>query len=239
MRIAICEDYHPEATLIKGYIRDFYAQKLTPCEIDVFEKTSHFLWNFEQDSYDIIFMDVHLGDGNGVDTVRKIREKDTKCLVVFTTSSANHAVHAFDLNATHYLLKPVKAEKIYEALEKCNEILGSRTKFIAVKEGHTPRKVYLNEIIYVDVYRDVCSIHTKYEIVKTRTTLSKLETLIRETGEELTFVRCHQSYLVNMFFIKSVEDACFIMANGDTVSISKRDKSAVKSTFEEYVFNYQ
>ena len=236
MNIAICEDASADAKRIKEYISDYYQNRLS-CKIDVFLNEIDFLEKFKRNYYDIIFMDIYIGKGDGVAVSKEIRKTDDNCLLIFITSSPHHAIEAFQVDATHYIKKPISGEEMTTVLKKCDKILSKKAHYIPVKSERSIKKVYLSELLYVEVRHNTCRIVLKDGDIRARQTMTELERLIKNTDSGAGFIRCHQSYLVNMDYIKEVKDNCFIMENGDIVIIRKYDKSAIKAIFEEYIFS--
>ena len=233
MKIAICEDSVTDAGLLKGHVLEHYGSS---CTIEIFPNEIEFLENFKPGCYDIIFMDIYLVNEDGISVCKAIRQTDDNCLIVFVTTSPDHAIEAFQVNAAHYIKKPICADTVTAALRKCDKLLAKRLAFIPVKAERAVRKVYLSELIYVEVAHNTCRLVMKSGEIRARQTMSELEKLIRHSGGGTRFIRCHQSYLVNMDYITEVKNNCFVMENGDIATIRRHDRSAIKSAFEEFLF---
>jgi DNA-binding LytR/AlgR family response regulator len=67
--------------------------------------------------------------------------------------------------------------------------------------------------------------------------MSEIERLINDTNNGTGFIRCHQSYVVNMDYVKEIKDNCFVMENGDIVIIRRHDRPSIKAAFENYIFS--
>jgi DNA-binding LytR/AlgR family response regulator len=234
MNIAICDDTSADAKLIKDCILDYYQTRIT---IDVFNNEIDFLEKFKRNYYDIIFMDIYLAKGDGIAVSKTIRQTDGNCLIVFITTSSDHAIEAFQVDAAHYLKKPISGGEMALVLQKCDKILSKKSRFIPVKSERSVKKVYLSELMYIEVHHNTCRIVMKDGDIKTRQTMSELERLVTDSGGGKGFIRCHQSYLINMDYIKEVKNNCFIMENGDIATIRRYDRPAIKAAFEDYIFS--
>ncbi|MCL2047727.1 MAG: LytTR family DNA-binding domain-containing protein [Defluviitaleaceae bacterium] len=233
MNIAICDDTLADANKAKEYVGEYYNHH---CNIDVFLSEVEFLEKFTDGYYDVIFMDIYLVQGNGIAVSKIIRQTDKNCLIVFVTTSADHAIEAFGVDAAHYIRKPISREEVAAVLEKCGKLLSKKGCFIPIKSNRDIKKVYLAELLYTEVYHNTCRIVTLNGEIKIRQTMSEIERLIRDTESGAHFVRCHQSYLVNLDFVKEVTDNCFVMENRDIVIIRRSDRTAIKAAFEDYLF---
>jgi len=234
MNIAVCDDTSADAERIKSYVRDYY--KNGSYSIDIFLNEVEFLEKFKDNYYDVIFMDIYLVKGNGIAVSKVIRQTDGNCQIVFVTTSVNHAIEAFQVDAAHYIKKPISCEEVALVLKKCEKILSKKADFIPVKSNRSVKKVYLSELLYIEVHHNTCRLVMKHGDIKTRQTMSELEQLIKDTNNGTGFIRCHQSYVVNMDYIKEIKDNCFVMENDDVVIIRRLDRPAIKAAFEEYIF---
>lgn len=75
----------------------------------------------EQCMADVVFVDIHMPGQDGLEFAHSLRQTQPACQVVFVTAHSDYALHAFDLNATDYLTKPVRRERLQAALLKVNE----------------------------------------------------------------------------------------------------------------------
>ena len=112
MRIAICDDEINEANNIRFALMDAESR----LEIDIFESGYAFLDSIKGGSqYDLVFMEIFLGNENGMDIVRAMQAISPDTQVIFSTISADHAVEAFEVNAIGYLVKPFNEADIVKA----------------------------------------------------------------------------------------------------------------------------
>ncbi len=240
MKIAICEDNAKEAMSLKKLINNYYSEnKISLEKVDVFDCGNDFLKNFRTDSYDIVFLDIFLTekDCTGIDIGRAIRDVDANCQLVFTTISFNHAIDAIDLEATHYLTKPLTSNKVSEAVSRCIKKLNQKSHYIILNSGKTIRKVFLNDILFVEVRDNICTFYLREETFHLRLPLSEVENKIQETGLSHTFLRCNRCYLVNMEAIRSATPNSFIMENNEKLLIRQYRKNDVMKEYESFLFS--
>ncbi len=185
---------------------------------------------------DIVFLDIHMNDGDGFDLLEIIGE--VNFAVIFTTSSNDHAVRAFRYSAVDYLLKPVDCEQLKEAVDRAAHMSSARLELLRSNLGSGPRRIALNsqeKIDYVaidDIVRLESSgaytlFHLKNgeQILITRT-LKEFDDLLSRDG----FIRVHQSHLVNEQFIRSFvkSDGGYLkLSDGSEIPVSSRKRSEV------------
>ena len=137
---------------------------------------------------------------DGLDVARVLARFKAPPKVVFVTAYDEHAVEAFDLRAVDYLLKPVRAERLAEAVRRVGDALGAGTdpvatdddETIAVELGGVTRFVQRSDVRFVEAQGDYARLHTAGESHLVRVPLTTLE----EEWAAAGFVRIHRSHLV-------------------------------------------
>lgn len=234
-KIAVCEDCREDArVLCEQLLRYCSENSLPPYETDVFTDGSAFSSHFIPGKYDLIFMDIYLEKEDGMKLVRNLRRLDKECPIIFFTRSAGHAVEAFEVNAAHYLTKPLDYHQLAEALNRCQKLNARRSKFILLPAAGTIRKILISEIVFIEVFNNTSVIHLESENIPVRIPLKTLEENIRQAGSQSDFLRCHRSYLVNMNWIMALRNDFFLMDTGIPVPISRYSHRQVVRTYEDF-----
>jgi DNA-binding LytR/AlgR family response regulator len=147
---------------------------------------------------DAIFMDVQMPGLSGLDLARVLSRFSTQPPVVFVTAHEKHAVDAFELNVVDYVLKPVRDERLSEAVRRVLQRLegaepsASGDESIVVELGGVSRLVPRSEVLFVEAQGDYARLHTARESHLVRVPLTTLADDWAEAG----FVRIHRSSLV-------------------------------------------
>ena len=194
---------------------------------------------------DIVFLDIHLNDGDGFDILEIIPEIGSK--VIFTTASNDHAIQAFRFSAVDYLLKPIDPELLQSAVRKVQDKLSiDITQVETLKKNiDQPTKLALHtaEVIKVVDFQEII----RLEAMGNYTTFfftdqSKL--LITKTLKEYdlilrgqNFLRVHQSHLINMSHLKAYiksEGGYLLMDDNSRVPVSVRKKAQVIQAIDGY-----
>lgn len=169
---------------------------------------------------DVIFMDVYLQDMDGLDVIRTLQQLDVRSSVVFATAYDVHALHAFEVNAVDYILKPfskdrlkVTIERIQQRLQPDDYELSQKISRLIEEIGvkQRPRKLAATckgrvvlidpqELLYVVAEGRYASLVTAQEIWPTTFSLHE----IQERLDPAQFLQTHRSYIVNLDRIKEV-----------------------------------
>lgn len=119
IRIAIVEDETPHAQLLEQHIvswgRDRNVGDISICR---FDNAAAFLFDWAEERYDMVFLDIQMPGINGMETARRIRETDKGVKLVFTTGITDYLQEGYEVEAIRYLLKPIIREKVWECLDK-------------------------------------------------------------------------------------------------------------------------
>jgi two-component system LytT family response regulator len=164
----------------------------------------------ERQPADLIFLDIQMPEMDGFAVVEQI-VKDRQVMVVFVTAHAGHAVRAFDVNATDYLLKPFDRERLERCLERVRaqrEALGPdagpgrpRPHRLAVRSAGKVFFVKMDDIDWVEAADNYIVLHVKNETHILRETMNSIQTRL----DPRKFVRVHRSRIVNIERIKQLE----------------------------------
>ena len=112
MRVITVED---EYTLLK-HLTKRVQEALPGADVLAFDNPDDALASVRQEKTDIAFLDIEIGDMNGVELAKRIKTLHPECDIVFCTGYSSYATQAFDLGASDYLMKPITKEKIEHAL---------------------------------------------------------------------------------------------------------------------------
>jgi len=151
INIAIVEDDQTQADLLAQYLARYKLERDYSYKLTHFNRANTFL-QYSDQSFDIVFMDIELPDGNGMDVVRQLRVTDKKTMVIFVTNLAQYAVKGYEVRAFDFIVKPVayynftlKFASALDSLETQKEI----EVWVKTKDGKA--KLLASRITYVEV----------------------------------------------------------------------------------------
>ncbi|MEU7292978.1 LytTR family DNA-binding domain-containing protein [Streptomyces exfoliatus] len=155
------------------------------------------------EAVDVVFLDIHMPGLTGLDVARLLAGFARPPLVVFVTAHEGFALQAFDLKAVDYVLKPVRRERLAEAVRRVHDLVHATTaspaptapaaaEQVPVELGGVTRFVSVDDIAYVEAHGDYARLHTDHGSHLVRIPLSTLEERWAARG----FVRIHRSHLV-------------------------------------------
>ena len=196
---------------------------------------------------DLVLLDVHMPGVDGIEVARALRSRCDAPAVVFVTAHAAHAVTAFDLEAIDYLTKPVRAERLQQALQKVERFLKERRALqqaeaapetVLIQDRGRAERVPLSEVLYLKS-------EYKYLTVRTATRSHILDGSLNEFEERYPqrFLRVHRNALVARSAIRALEKyddgedaegwALRLDAIPEPVAVSRRQLAAVREVLKE------
>jgi DNA-binding LytR/AlgR family response regulator len=183
--------------------------------------------------FDIIFLDIYMPGLNGIETAGKIRTMMRDVKIIFVTSSDEHYPEAYDVFALNYLIKPLNQKKLNSVLEQAlMDITGGQRQQISFSNKGRVYRIFCRDIQYIEsIDKLVCFHMTGGNILQTH---AKLDEILGKLPEE-TFIRCHQSFAVNIFHVDEMSEQRFHIGSED-ISISKRYLKVSKDKYFEYLF---
>jgi DNA-binding LytR/AlgR family response regulator len=180
----------------------------------------------QEEPVDAVFMDIRMPGLTGLELARVLSRFKAPPPVVFVTAYDEHAVDAFELNAVDYVLKPVRDDRLAEAVRRIVEARLTTTApeqddQIAVELGGVTRFVSRADVRYVEAQGDYARLHTASGSHLVRVPLTSLEDEWRDAG----FVRIHRSLLVALTHIEEVRmdsGRCTVVVGGEELVVSRR-----------------
>ena len=199
----------------------------SPCEVSAFPSAEAFLFAYEEDKHwDILLLDVEMEGMSGMGLARRVRQDNLRAEIIFVTSHFEFVSEGYEVDALHYLTKPVPEDKLMEVLDKAGERLAAEPPSQVITcEGETV-KLYERDILYVESFRHYISIHTKDREYKIKENISAFEERLRGG-----FFRIHRSYLVNLKYVIRIGRTAVTVEGGEELPLARGRYDQVNRAF--------
>jgi DNA-binding LytR/AlgR family response regulator len=219
LRVLVLDDEPPALDELGWLLR----QDPRVAEVHATDSPTEALRLLKEREIDAVFLDIQMPGLDGIELASVLGRFKNPPAVVFVTAHEKHAVEAFELDAVDYVLKPVRVERIAEAVRRV--LGGTRAETtvdqVPVERGGVTRFVPVSEIRYVEAEGDYARLHTATESHLVRIPLSQLEQQWSGSG----FVRIHRSLLVALPYVEELRvDAgrCSVVVGGTELAVSRR-----------------
>lgn len=155
---------------------------------------------------------------NGIELALRIRERehDRAVQIVFVTGYMDYIEKGYDVEALHYLLKPVTQERLFGVLDRAAQRVRDRGRELCLQMPEGTARIPVSEIRYLEVQRNYVTIHGDEDYTVKRT-LGELE---RELDER--FFRTGRSYIVNLQFVKKITRSQVVLKDGAQIPLPRR-----------------
>jgi DNA-binding LytR/AlgR family response regulator len=175
---------------------------------------------------DCVFLDIQMPGLTGLELAQVLSRFRSPPPIVFVTAHEGHAVEAFDLQAVDYVLKPVRADRLAEAVRRVlhggeRATTAEQSLRIPVERSGVTRFVERDDVTHVEAHGDYARLHTTGDSYLIRTPLSSLE----EEWGPAGFVRIHRSLLVALAHVKEVRmeaGRCSVLVGAAELGVSRR-----------------
>ncbi len=230
LHIAICDDEKDFVTHLTKLLKQY------ACEADEEIKVSAFYDGMELiDGYDttidLIFLDIQMKLVDGLRTAERIRQMDEKVGIIFLTTLTQCALEGYKYQAANYIIKPMKYVRLKAELEQWRKRSQRHDRpAIVVANDFGKYKIFLNALQYVETFNRNLLLHTEQENIICYRSMKDLEQELAAHG----FVRCHTSYIVNLFFVKGVNKLEITLVTGETIPISQPRRKQFMEQLAEY-----
>lgn len=153
-------------------------------------------------AYDVVFLDIDMPGLSGVDLAEALTRMDAPPAIVFVTAHGEHAVKAFEVAAADYLVKPVEAARLKQAIERLQPAIRNQARVERIPVEKAGKKLLLKteDICYVMAKDDYSYLHTDRERFLSTVSLAQLDSKLESMG----FFRVHRRYLVNLARVKEI-----------------------------------
>ena len=227
LQIAICDDEREEIVKIQSTIAKIQGNY----QVDTFRSGRELLDAAGQGrTYDIAFLDIYMDHENGLDTAKELLGISPHTAIVFITSSTEHAVEAFSIQALHYLVKPLREENVVEVFRRYGVKREPRhTLTLRIERNVT--MLFQDEIIRVEGQRHRTLILTAGE---TQFSIWKPYGQISAMLDE-SFLHIKKGVSVNMRYISQMTTQKCVMKDGCTFLLSRNKAKENRETYFRYL----
>lgn len=232
MRILLCDDDEWFLEILAEYCDRYGEEHGIPLCCIKFTKGAELLEYYRKHKdVDLCILDIMMEEINGLKAADEIRKEGTGTRVVFVTSALKYAPQGYVVGAKRYWMKPLSYEKFSQDMTELYEEMQNENKcFLIENTGSVIEKVYFDDIFYIETRIRKTCVHKKNLSYVSKTTMSDYEKKLDER-----FYRCHAAYIVNMYYIRKIEEMKIYLSNGEFIFISKGRRSRFIQAYMEFL----
>ncbi len=233
LNIAVCDDLKEERVGLSRMIRAYCQQKGIDVRLRLYSSGRELLASTgESGQLNMLFLDIYMPGLSGLDTAREFRKSDKSCALVFVTTSTDYGLESYEVEASDYIVKPVRSEDVDRAMDWYISHMPEEMRSLRVYSEGEWMDYPLSSILYIEILDHQCYIHMKSRTVVVRRSMSDLVSSI----DSPDFMRCHRSYLVNLNYVRSVENCDFRLTDGTLVPIRAGSLTKMRDGFIDWTY---
>lgn len=229
-RIAVYEEIHEDAIQISGYLKEI----LVEANIELYEDANKFIEEFRKIAapFDLIFLAVSMVNRKAIEMAREVRDRDMFVPIIFVSESDKFYREAYDAFAFNYLLKPLDKKQMEHVLYplRCRAV-EKQEKNVTFRYRSQVITLKLSQIMYIS-----SSLHTVNFNLKDGTCVH-CRGKLNDFTEQLNgtdFLRCHQSFFINMQEITSMKTDSFGIGD-HVIPISRSYAKQSQQKYKEFL----
>lgn len=238
IRIAICDDEPQELEQASSFLKKYTYEHLQyKMKTAFFSAPLEMLaYISENGGFDVLLLDVYLPGILGTDAAQELRNMGDNCQIIFLTTSRDHAIDAFSLNAAHYLVKPYSEREFFTALDKVFDNLAQKERAsIVVKSTNGISRINLDKLVYAEANNHLQRLYLfDGRIVCVRKSSAEFFGML---DADPRFFKCGSTYIINMDYIVELSSRNAAFSTGVKIPIPSRKYMDFKKQYMDYVCN--
>ena len=214
-RIAICDDRQEDREYVRQLTARWAQQRGNQVEMTEFCSAEQFLFSCPQPDFDLLLLDIEMGEMDGVSLAKQVRRTNELMQIVFITGYSDYITEGYEVAALHYLMKPVKEEKLFAVLDRVMERLHKNTKVLTLETAEEMVRVPLYQVSALEVQRNYVTVHARQDY----TVKKSLSELMEQLDER--FFRVGRSAVVNLNDISRVTRSDIYLTDGRSIPLPR------------------
>lgn len=230
LHVAICDDEEKFVRHLTGLLRQYSEETGQDIKITAYYDGMELIDHYDA-TIDLIFLDIRMRLLDGLHTAGRIRQMNENVGIIFLTTLTQYGLEGYKYQAASYIIKPIKYTRLKSELDKfIGRIQKEENPSLIIANDTGKYKVFLRSIRYVETFNRNLMFHTDQENILCYKSMKEIE---REL-EDRDFVRCHTSYLVNLFYVKGVKKLDIELITGETLPISQPRRKTFMERLTDY-----
>ena len=236
MTIYICDDSRSDLLRLRHHLQEYLSHLDRKIMIEAFLSGKELLQRYDEaiEKPSLIVLDIYMDAPDGLSVAHTLREKQYKGGLIFTTSSMEHAMDSYNVDALYYLQKPYDHEDFMNAIRHCTSIFESTSKLYRVNVQGRKIHIPLKDILYFEAGRHVTLIHTLTDTISVTKVLSGI---CEDFAQNPEFIKVGRSYLVNRLYVRTVTQTDIEMMNSVIIPIPVRLQREIRQQLTSEKFS--
>lgn len=238
IRIAVCDDVESERREVIDCVNSYFGKGEQAFETDEFSSGAELLKSDAK--YDLYLLDVLMPETDGMRAAKELRLRYPDAIFVFITSNLDSAVEGYRVEASGFLIKPLRSDAFNETMDHLMQrgLIGPEPT-LAVVSKRLPMEIPLSRIIAFESELHRVYLHMDGTAISVNQRLADIEETLSDHSE---FLRCHQSFIINLRYVSDMDSRHFFISDSvkcahKSIPISRARLKFCKMEFYQYRLN--
>ena len=227
LRIAVCDDMPSDRRVLIGMINKYLDLRDYLVEMNEYTSGEELLSSGL--SYDLVFLDIYMGELNGIQTAERLNQRCPGVQIILCSTSNEFGAESYDVSAFRYLIKPLSEEKLFATLDRYFHAHTSM-RMLTYKQNRISESVYLSDVLWIEADNHSSIIHTNNGNIESTTSLAQFW----EELKELDFIKPIRYALVALSAVATPPGDEIKLKDGTAIPVSRKMKPAVKQVYMDY-----
>lgn len=215
-KIAICDDAAADRQYLAGLTRRWAAARGHTVQLAEFPSAESFLFAYaDEPDFDLLLLDIEMGEMDGVTMARTLRKQNDAVQIVFITGYVDYIADGYEVEALHYLMKPVGEEKLFAVLDRAAAKLRRQAKTLTLPLAGEIVRLPVYQIRCAEVQGNYVTIHAERDYT-VKMTLRELEAELDEG-----FFRLGRSAVVNLGWVARATRTAITLRDGRALPLPR------------------
>lgn len=228
MKIAVCEDHKEEAGWLKSQIEYWGSHENIPVSVALYENAEQFWFDYGlEKAFDVLLLDIEMPGESGISLAKRLRAKNDDIPVIFVTGVDDYMSDGYDVQAIHYLLKPVNKNKLKECLTRIYEKQKNKEPCVLLNTTEGLVKLLQKDILKIESF-------SRYCIYTTLNHDYQVSISLKDAFNELQkdrFAFSHRGILINLCHVETITHEQVTLSGGHTALVSRRQYGDLNKAF--------
>lgn len=234
IHIAICDDEKEFVAYLTDLLNRYAAESGEEIKITAYYDGMELVEKYDT-TIDLIFLDIQMRLLDGLKAAGRIRQMDERVGIIFLTTLTQYGLEGYRYQAADYIIKPMKYVRLKAELDQwMKKHRRDDSPSLVVANDSGKYKVFLKSLRYVETFNRNLLLHTEQENIICYKSMKEMEQELQDKG----FVRCHTSYIVNLFYVKGVNKLEIELITGEIIPISQPKRKGFMEKLAEYWGNF-
>ncbi len=230
IHIAICDDEKDFVVYLTGLLNQYATETGEEIKITAYYDGMELIEKYDT-TIDLIFLDIQMRLVNGLRAAERVRQMDEKVGIIFLTTLTQYGLEGYKYQAANYIIKPMKYVRLKAEMDQwLKKHRKDDSPSIVMANDTGKYKVFLKSLRYVETFNRNLLLHTEQENIICYKSMKEMEQELQDRG----FIRCHTSYIVNLFYVKGVNKLEMELITGEIIPISQPKRKGVMEKLAEY-----